>query len=89
VPSASYRLVKALPPQLESLRLYGYKKGDVAAVDEQVTELLEKKSELFPNLTQIEGVDEPIPAVSETWDAEPGEDEVWERLPENLDWITI
>ncbi|KAK4445287.1 hypothetical protein QBC34DRAFT_165623 [Podospora aff. communis PSN243] len=85
-PSASYRLVEALPPNLEFLRLYGYQKGRVAIIDDQVTELLEKKSSLFPNLVEMHGVDELIPGVPGTWDPEPGEDNVWKRSTENLDW---
>ena len=88
-PSAGYRLVDALPPKLESLRLYGYQKGQYTVVDDQVAELLEKKSELFPNLVDIEGVDELIPGVPGTWDPEPGEEEVWKRSTENLDWEVV
>ncbi|KAK0647142.1 hypothetical protein B0T16DRAFT_446940 [Cercophora newfieldiana] len=61
VPSANYRLVEALPPNLESLRLYGYRKGENSVIDSHVTELLERKSELFPDLVDIEGIDKFIP----------------------------
>jgi hypothetical protein len=85
-PSANYRLVEALPPNLEFLCLYGYQKGRIAIIGDQVTELLEKKSSLFPNLVEIQGVNELIPGVPGTWYPEPGEDNLWRRSTENPDW---
>lgn len=87
-PSVSYRLIDALPPNLESLRLYGYKKGDHAIIDSHVNELLEKKAELFPILLgEIEGIDEYLPGVPGTYEGDsPSEDELWQRPTDNLDW---
>jgi hypothetical protein len=88
-PSVHYQLVDALPPSLTSLRIYGYMEGANSAIDEQVAELIEKKTELFPKLATIEGVDELLPGVPGTWGPEPDEDDVWERPAENLDWVAI
>ncbi|OIW35111.1 hypothetical protein CONLIGDRAFT_665762 [Coniochaeta ligniaria NRRL 30616] len=86
VPSARRRLIDVLPASLEFLRLYGYKKGDYADVDSHVAELLERKSELFPNLGEIEGVDEFLPGVPGTYDVALDDEEVWIRPEENLNW---
>ncbi|OIW27053.1 hypothetical protein CONLIGDRAFT_707811 [Coniochaeta ligniaria NRRL 30616] len=87
VPSASYRLVDALPPNLEFLRLYGYRKGEVEIIDDHVKELLERKADRFPKLGEIEGVDEFLPGVPGTYDADPEVDHHWLRSTENLDWV--
>lgn len=87
VPSASYRLIDALPANLEFLRLYGYQRGVNAMVDGHVTELLERKSEVLPNLREIEGVDECLPGVPGTYDVELDDEEVWERPGDKLDWV--
>ncbi|OIW35506.1 hypothetical protein CONLIGDRAFT_61925 [Coniochaeta ligniaria NRRL 30616] len=86
VPSDSYRLVDALPPNLEFLRLYGYRKGEHAHIDAHVAELLEKKAERFPKLGEIEGVDEFLPGVAGRYGRNPDDDDIWERDLENLYW---
>lgn len=88
-PSASYRLVDALPPNLEFLRLYGYKRGQFPNIDAHVTELLEKKDERFPRLKGIEGVDEFLPGVPGQYGPEPDEEDVWKRPKGNLDWLEV
>lgn len=87
VPSASYRLIDALPPNLEFLRLYGYKKGEVDVIDGYVNELLEKKADRFPKLREIEGVDEFLPGVPGTYGEEVEDDDIWVRSTENLNWV--
>jgi hypothetical protein len=88
VPSASYRLVDTLPPNLVFLRLYGYKKGEHPDIDAHVTELLEKKAERFPDLGEIEGVDEFLPGVPGTYQGQDiDEEEVWTRPTQNMNWV--
>ncbi|KAH8906606.1 hypothetical protein BR93DRAFT_968196 [Coniochaeta sp. PMI_546] len=87
IPSVRYRLVDALPPNLEYLRLYGYKKGQYPDIDAHVTELLEQKAERFPGLGEIEGVDEFLPGVPGRYGPLPDEEDIWERPCDNLDWV--
>jgi hypothetical protein len=47
---------------------------------------MENKSDLFPKLVEIEGVEEHIPGVVGTWDKQLEEDEEWKRSTEDLDW---
>lgn len=54
------RLVDMLPPSLEYLCLYGYEKGSLEWLDEQVEELMEEKSEKLPKLKEVKGYDELI-----------------------------
>ncbi|KAK3389689.1 hypothetical protein B0H63DRAFT_445865 [Podospora didyma] len=92
VPKASYRLIDALPPQLEFLRLYGYKKGAMPEVDAHVNEFLEKKAERFPQLVTIEGIDAFLPGSPGTYAGnrwKTDEDDFWQRPRENMDWVEV
>lgn len=81
-----FRLIDALPSSLEYLCLYGYRKGEVWEVDEQVEELMEKRHERLPNLMVVKGVD----SVESSLDLQ-HEDEygraMWRRPYDDLDWV--
>lgn len=55
------RLIDLLPPNIESLCLYGYIKGKTRLMDKQVAELMEKKGERLPKLKEVRGVEETVP----------------------------
>ncbi|RSL81456.1 hypothetical protein CEP51_005814 [Fusarium floridanum] len=55
------RLINLLPPNIESLCLYGYVKGESRLMDKQVKELMEKKGERLPKLKEVRGVEETVP----------------------------
>ncbi|KFH41713.1 hypothetical protein ACRE_075550 [Hapsidospora chrysogenum ATCC 11550] len=59
-PELPFRLVDGLPPSLERLVLYGYKRGANPEMDEQVDELLAQKDKRFPKLKEVHGVEETI-----------------------------
>ena len=80
------RLIDSLPPNLEFLRLYCYRKGTSLEVDIQVRELMDVKEQRFPHLAVVEGVDEFLPGVAGTYGPEPHEDNVWVRPESGLDW---
>ncbi|KAK4639896.1 hypothetical protein QC761_700870 [Podospora bellae-mahoneyi] len=84
-----HRLVDLLPPNLESLKLYGYEKGKFAQVDAHVDELLAQKQEKLPNLKTIHGLDECILGVAGTYPAELGNSELWQRPCEGLNWVEV
>ncbi|KAK0610622.1 hypothetical protein B0T17DRAFT_621089 [Bombardia bombarda] len=90
-PTAPYRLVDALPPNLQFLRHYGYKKEQIPEMNAQVTELLEKKAERFPGLVDgIEGVDELNPDTPGTYTDSPNdEDDLWERPTKGYKWAMV
>lgn len=79
-----FRLIDALPPSLEYLCLYGYKKGEVWEVDELVEELMEKRHERLPNLVEVRGVDSVESALDMQWDEEEGYS--WKRPYTKLGW---
>ena len=81
-----FRLTDALPPHLEALRLYDYRRGDNPDIDDHVWELLEKKAERFPGLTTVEGVETTIPSVDTQYPAR-SEAALWPRPRMDLDWI--
>ena len=58
-----FRLVDALPPNLEYLCLYSYQEGKVPEVDDHVAELMRDMSERFPRLREVLGVDVMVPGV--------------------------
>ena len=58
-----FRLVDALPPNLEYLCLRGYFRGENPDVDDHINELLEKKTDRFPHLKEVEGIDIPVPGL--------------------------
>ncbi|CAG9954411.1 unnamed protein product [Clonostachys rosea f. rosea IK726] len=60
-----FRLVDALPPNLEFFCLYGYKKGGNPDVDEHVNEFINKKEARFPSLKEVRGIEEEVPGVAQ------------------------
>jgi hypothetical protein len=80
----SFSLVDHLPPNLESLRIYGYKKGMKPRLrgvpqnflEDQLAKLLAEKDQKLPRLAVIEGIEEPIPN-AETLDGPGNKDKLW------------
>lgn len=79
-----FRLIDALPPSLEYLYLYGYKKGVVWEVDELVEELMDMRHERLPKLVEVRGVDNVESALDMEWDDDEGY--TWERPYTKLEW---
>ncbi|CAH0058319.1 unnamed protein product [Clonostachys solani] len=65
-----FRLIDALPPNLESFCLYGYKKGENIDVDEHVNEFLINKEARFPSLKEVKGIEEEVPGVAQLFPEE-------------------
>ncbi|KAH7353518.1 hypothetical protein B0T11DRAFT_312230 [Plectosphaerella cucumerina] len=81
-----FRLVDGLPASLESLRIYGYSRGESSIHDDHVDELMEKMGECLPKLKNIEGLEETIEVVkNRTTDVE--EEDLWERPHVDIDWL--
>jgi hypothetical protein len=79
-------LVDGLPASLESLRIYGYSRGESSIHDDHVDELMEKMGECLPKLKNIEGLEETIEVVkNRTTDVE--EEDLWERPHVDIDWL--
>jgi len=57
-----YRLVDALPPSLEFLRIRGYRAGENSVYDSHMQELMDRKSEKLPRLSTVEGYSQEIPS---------------------------
>ncbi|WZH48191.1 Putative f-box domain containing protein [Fusarium acuminatum] len=55
-----FRLVDALPPNLEYLCLYGYVEGEIGKLDSHVEEFMQHKESRFPQLVEVQGVDKTI-----------------------------
>ncbi|KAF4927919.1 hypothetical protein K4K60_004497 [Colletotrichum sp. SAR11_57] len=82
-----FRLVDALPPSLEYLCLYGYRKGENFAVDSHVKELLEKKAERLPRLTEIRGVEETVLGEGTSFGDSPEEDDLYQGKLERIEYV--
>ncbi|GFF90185.1 hypothetical protein IFM60648_08978 [Aspergillus lentulus] len=80
----SFSLVDHLPPNLESLRIYGYKKGmkprlrgvPQNLLEDQLAKLMAEKDQKLPRLVVIEGIEEMIPN-GETLEGPGNEDKLW------------
>ncbi|KAF7181452.1 hypothetical protein CNMCM7691_000670 [Aspergillus felis] len=80
----SYSLVDHLPPNLESLRIYGYKKGmkprlrgvPQNLLEDQLAKLMAEKDQKLPRLAVIEGIEELIPN-GETLEGPGNKDKLW------------
>lgn len=87
VKDASFSIVDHLPPNLESLCIYGYEKGmkprfeglpdDV--FDRQLENLLAEKDIKLPRLTSIEGIDELIENAATVKLPHENHEDLWER----------
>jgi hypothetical protein len=93
VEEASFAIVDHLPPNLESLCIYGYKKGMKPEVeglpddvfDTQLENLLAEKDIKLPRLTYIEGIDELIENAATVKQPEENNDDLWGRDTDD-DW---
>ncbi|KAE8379148.1 hypothetical protein BDV26DRAFT_291601 [Aspergillus bertholletiae] len=82
----SFSLVDHLPPNLESLRIYGYEKGmkprlrgvDPNLLEDQLAKLMAEKDEKLPQLAIIEGIEELIPN-GVTVEGAGGKDKHWKE----------
>lgn len=80
----SFSLVDHLPPDLVSLRIYGYKKGMKPQLkcvfqnllEDQLAKLMAEKDEKAPRLAVVEGIEEPIPN-GETVEGPENGDKLW------------
>ncbi|KAK1996004.1 hypothetical protein LX36DRAFT_135348 [Colletotrichum falcatum] len=82
-----FRLVDALPPGLEYLCLYGYRKGRNSDVDSHIEELLEKRAERLPRLTEIRGVEQTVLGEGASFGYEPGEANLYRGNREKSEWV--
>ncbi|KAK2606102.1 hypothetical protein QQS21_003497 [Conoideocrella luteorostrata] len=81
-----YRLVDALPANLEHLGLYGYTNGEHEELDDHVAEFMEKKAAMFPKLSNVEGVDEDIEDIRIKYGHDPEEGHLYEREFDFKEW---
>lgn len=86
------RLIDMLPPNLEYLCLYNYKKGENDRWDSHVAELMEHKAERLPKLKEVVGVGETEPGVGPRKLEErgwPTDETQWQRPDDGLDgeWV--
>ncbi|CAL5874608.1 uncharacterized protein PFLUO_LOCUS8905 [Penicillium psychrofluorescens] len=64
IPADSWTLVGSIPQSLQSLQITGYQKGQRSEYDEHVRALLAERESQLPNLKEIEGLDQPMPAAT-------------------------
>jgi hypothetical protein len=84
--NGSFSLVDHLPPNLVSLRIYGYKRGmkprlkgvSQNSLEEQLAKLMAEKDEKLPRLAVVEGIEEPIPN-GETIEGSMNKDKLWKE----------
>ncbi|KAF7552548.1 hypothetical protein G7Z17_g4240 [Cylindrodendrum hubeiense] len=81
-----FRLIDALPPSLEYLRLYGYEKGENSDVDEHVDEFMQKKEARLPLLKEVVGVDEKVQDLASMYIVE-NKSSCWQRPHREFSWI--
>jgi hypothetical protein len=87
VEDSSFAIVDHLPPSLESLCIYGYKKSMKPQVkglpddvfDRQLENLLAEKDKTLPRLIHIEGIDELIENATTVKQPQNNDDDLWER----------
>ncbi|KAH7001145.1 hypothetical protein EDB80DRAFT_85272 [Ilyonectria destructans] len=88
-----FRLIDALPPNLEYLCLYGYTKGINEEIDNHVEEFMEKKAERLPLLKEVRGIDETVVDLASIYSIDGPEEDLWKRpegnLERDLDWISL
>ncbi|KAJ4007219.1 hypothetical protein NW752_007803 [Fusarium irregulare] len=84
-----FRLIDALPPNLEYLCLYGYVKGENKDVDSHVEEFMQHKEKRFPRLIKIEGIEEIVLGVANLYldDNSQMEDNLWQWPELKLEWV--
>lgn len=87
VDDASFAIVDHLPPNLEGLCIYGYKKGATPQVedlpddvfDRQLEKLLAEKDAKLPRLSCIEGIDEFMEHATTVKQPEISDEYLWEK----------
>lgn len=87
VDDASFAIVDHLPPNLEALCIYGYKKGMKPQIeglsddvfDRQLEKLVAEKDTKLPRLSYIEGIDEFIENATTVEHPETNDKDLWER----------
>ncbi|KAK6221241.1 hypothetical protein QIS74_04809 [Colletotrichum tabaci] len=84
-----FRLIDALPPNLEFLCLYGYVKGYNEVVDDHVRELMERRGERLPNLKEVVGVDKEVVGEGSRYEVSPPEDGLWTLSRPDTGWVEI
>ncbi|WQF80680.1 hypothetical protein CDEST_05694 [Colletotrichum destructivum] len=84
-----FRLIDALPPNLEFLCLYGYVKGFNDAVDDHVRELMERRGERLPNLKEVVGVDKEVVGEGSRYEVSPREGGLWTMSRPETGWVEI
>lgn len=84
-----FRLVDALPPNLEFLCLYGYVQGFNEVVDDHVRELMERRGERLPNLKEVVGVDKEVVGEGSRYEVSPPEDGLWTLSRPDMGWVEI
>ncbi|KAL4732297.1 hypothetical protein ACLX1H_001308 [Fusarium chlamydosporum] len=84
-----FRLIDALPPNLEYLCLYGYVKGQNERIDSHVEELMRTKELRLPGLAKVVGVNETVMGVSDiySFDQHQNEEELWQWPEEKSEWV--
>lgn len=88
----SFSLADHLPPNLESLCIYGYDKGNMEPpygipdfhLDAHVAKFMEEKEAKLPSLKVVEGVDELVPNDTSVEDPDDSPELLWER--EEVEW---
>ncbi|KAF6821892.1 F-box domain containing protein [Colletotrichum plurivorum] len=86
-----FRLVDALPPNLEYLCFYGYRPNHhVRKIEDIVEEFLEDVKVRFPRL-EVVGLDEQVlgPGSKYGYELVVGEDEFWQRPKYDWEWATV
>lgn len=88
-PHPPFRLIDALPANLEYFCLYGYVRGRNQGVDEHVAEFMQMKSERLPKLVEVKGIDETEEGLGMKFrDIEHmSEEELWKKPTMKFDWI--
>lgn len=76
-----HRFVDVLPPSLEYLCLYDYKRGENADFDEHVDEFLAQREERFPKLKEVKGIEETVKGMMSIYGYKPREADLY-KCPE-------
>ncbi|KNG85335.1 hypothetical protein ANOM_006285 [Aspergillus nomiae NRRL 13137] len=74
-----FNLVDSLPPNLESLLIRGYEKGECDMHDAQIDALVAWISSGSSSLTEVQGITECIPHAEDVGDPDDDEVPLWER----------
>lgn len=86
---APFRLIDALPPNLEYMCLYVYPKGENEQIDNNMEGFMQHKESRFPQLVEIHGVDKTVVGVANFYADSDGmdEDDLWKWLEKKWNWI--